>query len=221
MKVIIAGGGDVGKEVADDLARHESNEIVVIEINRERAEVIAEELDALVLHGDATDPDMLRKAGGESADALVAATGSDALNTVIAMLGHLFRVEKTIVVLNEMGLRSACREIGVTRIVAPKLAATANIVTSLYGSDLLDLSILGRGGLRLEELRLEMAPKARVSTLAVPEGALLVAIQRGEELFLPKGSLRLREGDVLFVLVEKEEALRSLKATLGQEDGSA
>ena len=212
MKVVIVGAGDIGRELAENLVRRGNKELVLIDVDEKRCEVLAGAIDALVLKGDGTHPEILRKAGLEEADALVATTGSDAINTVIAMLGHRFGVKKMIVKLNEVGLRAACQEIGVSRIIAPKIAAAAEILLTLYGLDRIDFSLVVRGGLRLVELEVNEAHDDQLlSELDIPDGALIVAILRDEQAFLPRVRTKLQKNDVLLVLIENDATLARLK----------
>ena len=219
MRVVIVGAGDIGRELAENLIRRGGNEVVLLDADEGRCEQLADELDALVLCGDGTDPELLKKARVEEADALVAATDSDAINTVIAMLGSRMGVENIVVKLNDVGLRAACREIGVTKIIAPKISAAAEIFASLYGFDRLDFSLVVRGGLQLREM--EVAPDSeavgrRLSELALPEGALVVAVlrERGERALVPRGETKLEAGDVVLVLGEREDALARVREML-------
>ncbi len=87
MRVIIVGIGEIGLQLANLLARRGDNELVLIDRDPDRADEISNSLDALVLRGDGSNPEILEKAQVGEADALVAATGSDQINTVIALLG--------------------------------------------------------------------------------------------------------------------------------------
>jgi len=102
----------------------------------------------------------------------VATTGSDAINTVIAMLGKQLGVQKVVVKLKGFGLRSACREIGVSRIISPQMSAAAEIISVLYGFDKVNFSILAGGDLRLVDLEIGEGVKKRVSDLSMPERIL-------------------------------------------------
>lgn len=222
MRVVIVGAGAIGRELAENLIRRGGNEVVLIDADEKRAEQLASELDALVLHGDGTNPELLKKARLSEADALIATTGSDAINTVIAMLGHRMGVQDIIVKLNDVGLRAACREIGVKKIIAPKISAAAEIFASLYGFDRLDFSLAVRGGLQLAEV--EVGPTAagrRLEELDFPQDTLVVAVLRGERARVPRGGTKLEEGDVLLLLAEGESALESVRRRLSppQPDG--
>ena len=219
MRVVIVGVGDIGRELAENLTRRGGNEVVLVDSDEGRCEQLAAELDALVLHGDGTDPELLKKARVAEADALIATTGSDAINTVIAMLGHRLGVPNIVVKLNDVGLRAACREIGVRKIIAPKISAAAEIFASLYGFDRLDFSLVVRGGLQLVEI--ELPPDAgavgrTLGELELPKGALVVAVlrERGERALVPRGDTKLQAGDVLLVLGEREATLEKVKEAL-------
>ena len=215
MRVVIVGVGEIGRELAENLARWKNNELVLIDIDQKRCEQLADELDALVLHGDGTNPEILKKAQVAQADALIATTGSDAINTVVAMLGHRMGITQMIVKLNDVGLRAACQELGVTKIIAPKISAAAEILAALYGFDRLDFSLVIRGGLRLVELSVGAAAAGQpLAELGLPEGVLVVAVLRGEEILVPRGKTTLQAGDVLLTLAESEAALEKAKRLL-------
>lgn len=220
MRVIIVGGGDIGRELAKNLVHRGNDEIVIIEVDEKRCEQLAGELDALILHGDGTNPEMLQKARLTEADALVAATGSDALNTVIVMLGHRFGVEKIIVKLNEFGLRAACQEIGVSKIIAPKIAASAEILAALHGLDRLDFSLVVGGGLRLVELDAGGAHGNMIADIKKPDNVVIVALIRDQQALLPLPHTKLMEGDVLLALIENEAALEKMKRQLAPSSDS-
>jgi trk system potassium uptake protein TrkA len=217
VKVLIVGAGDIGVELAKVLARREANSIVLIEENEALCESLATELDALVLHGDGTHPEILTKAGIEDADALVAVTGSDAINTVIVMLGHRAGVAKNVVKLNDVGLRAACLEIGVTDIIAPKIASAGRIVSVLYGFHRLDLSLATRGGLQLVELPANSLAGKTVAESSFPEDVLAVTVMRGRRALLARGSTKIKDGDTLLLLVENDEALKRTRTLLEVE----
>jgi len=214
VRVVIVGMGDIGKQLVDELSRGRENELVVIDRDEKRCEQLASELDALVMHGDGTNPEILRKAGLSEADALVATTDSDAINTVIAMLGHRLNVGKIIVKLNGVGLRAACQEFGVSKIIAPTITAASEIVATLFGFSRLDFSLVSSGGLRLVELGAAKVAGKTLSEIDIPEGAQIVAVLRGEQATVPRPRERLEEQDVLIVLVESDGVLSKVKKAL-------
>lgn len=215
MNVIIVGGGELGTRLAENLIKRAHNQVTIVELSEPRAAQISEELDALVLLGDGTHPDILRKARIEEAHALVAATGSDAINTVVAMLGKRFEVPQMVVRLEETGLRAACQEIGVGLIVAPRIAAAAEMTSFLYGTHRLDFSLVARGGLNLLQLAAHHVDGVALQDLGLPQGSLIVAVIRDpDEVLVPRGPTRLMAGDELMILTESDKITREVEHVL-------
>jgi trk system potassium uptake protein TrkA len=207
MRVIIVGMGHVGSQLARELSQRKAMELVLIDSDPEKCNALAEELDALVLEGDGTAPELLKKAGVKEADVLVAAIDSDALNTVVAMLGKQFSVPTIIVKLDEVGLRTACQEIGVSHIISPKISAVTEIISVLYGYNVLDFSMLIKGGVRLAELRAGKMAGQRLMEIDFPQGTLVIAVFRDEGVVVPAGQTRIMEDDRLLVIAEDEKKL--------------
>lgn len=207
MRVIIAGAGSVGGQLLADLTSAGGRELVVVDTDAARGEELADAYDALVITGDASDPDILEKAQIDRADALVAATGSDPVNTVIAMLAHRFQVDKIVVKLTSNALRGALEEIGVTDVVAPTMAAAAGISAALQGVSRRDLALLAEGGLQLVEVQAgKDTDGRRLGDLEVPEGAMLVAVLHDQEAALATSDTEVGEGDVILTIATGDQA---------------
>ena len=92
MRILILGAGQVGASVAEALAS-EANDITIIDQNREALAELADRLDVRTLTGNAAYPSVLREAGIEDADMLVAVTQSDQTNLVACKIARsLFHV---------------------------------------------------------------------------------------------------------------------------------
>ena len=101
MKIIVVGYGRVGTQVVR-LLRGQDHSVVVIDKDRGALEKAVEDAHAKVLIGDCTDPDMLRQAGAESADVLVALTREENTNLMAAQIARMaFRVPKAIAMIYE------------------------------------------------------------------------------------------------------------------------
>lgn len=90
-RVIVAGGGDDGLELA--MALHDrGHSVSIVERDAERCEQLNDRWIATVIEGDATDPAVLAQAAPESADALVAVTGDPARNLVVCRMARELEV---------------------------------------------------------------------------------------------------------------------------------
>ncbi len=218
MQVIIAGLGDTGWKLAETLTRR-GGDVTLVDTDADRCDHAAGELDALVLHGDGADPEILEKARIDAAAALVATTDSDAINTVIAMLAKQAGVGRVVVKLKGLALRSACEEIGVTRVVAPSASAAAEIDATVRGFHRLDFSLAARGELSLVDLDGRVVEGSVLSELDLPRGAIVVAVLRDDEAVFPDPAMEVRDTDVLLTLVSGDDVREVLRERFREKDG--
>ena len=174
-------------------------------------------MDALVIHGDAANPDILRKALLDEADALVTTVGSDSTNTVIAMLGSRFGVETIVVKLYDTGLRPACLEMGAAKIITPKISASAQIFGALHGFDRMDFSLGVREGMRLAEVTDHEEESKRFSELKLPDAALVVGALWENQVLFPKQNIRIEDNDPLLTLVADQKVADAVTKQFKQE----
>lgn len=87
MKIIILGAGQVGGTLAEHLAR-EANDITVVDTDQDRLRALGDRLDIRTVHGRGSFPTVLRQAGADDADMLVAVTSSDETNMVACQVAY-------------------------------------------------------------------------------------------------------------------------------------
>lgn len=87
MKIIIIGAGQVGATLAENLAG-EKNEITIIDSDQHILSALQDRLDLQVVCGIGSHPDVLKKAGAEDADMLIAVTSSDESNMMACQVAH-------------------------------------------------------------------------------------------------------------------------------------
>ena len=87
MKIIILGAGQVGGSLAEHLAS-EANDITVVDTDSERLRDLGDRLDIRTVQGRGSLPTVLRQAGADDADMLVAVTNSDETNMVACQVAH-------------------------------------------------------------------------------------------------------------------------------------
>lgn len=219
MRVLIVGAGEIGQRLMADLSRDDGVEVVVIDVDPSLCDRLAAQYDALVIHGDATDPDVLEEAQIAEADALVVTTGSDATNTVVGVLGVQHDVGRVIVKLLSPGLRSAVEGLGVGTVIMPAVAAASRIQVALHGDKQSDLDLLTRGKLQIAELTVpESLDGVAVRDIDLPEQAAAAGIVRGDSADVAAPGARVQAGDVLLVVVDGEEAAERLEATFEGDD---
>ncbi|KMT66081.1 Trk system potassium transporter TrkA [Catenovulum maritimum] len=90
MKIIILGAGQVGATLAENLVgeHNNKNEITLVDSNPTRLRELQDKLDIQVINGKASHPDVLKRAGAEDADLLIAVTNSDETNMVACQVAY-------------------------------------------------------------------------------------------------------------------------------------
>jgi len=210
VKVIIVGLGSLGKRLAEELSGKKGVELVLVDSDEATCKEAADRYDALVLRGDGTDPKLLGEAGVQGA-VLVAATGSDPINTVVGILAKQAGAERAIVVLNDLALRTACQTAGVDIVVSPVISAANEIQGYIFGTEALDFSVAVSGGARMAELSPGSLAGKRLGELRLPKGTIVPLIIREGKATVPTDETLLSPDDVVILLAENEEKLSAAK----------
>jgi len=87
MKILILGAGEVGGNLAQNLTK-EASDITVIDHDADRLRELQEKFDIRTIRGMGSHPDVLRQAGAEDTDMLIAVTNSDEVNMVACQVAH-------------------------------------------------------------------------------------------------------------------------------------
>ncbi|NIM28218.1 MAG: Trk system potassium transporter TrkA [Gammaproteobacteria bacterium] len=132
MKIIILGAGQVGMTVAENLAS-EANDITIVDLDPERLRALQDHLDIRAITGHASHPDVLRKAGAEDADLVLAVTNSDETNMIACQVAYtLFQTPTKIARVRSVEYlnypRLFCQEaLPVDVLISPEQLATDSI----------------------------------------------------------------------------------------------
>ena len=202
MRVIIVGGGQVGRALATRLTDRGENVVIVDEdedaVQRARSEGFGVEW------GDGTDSDVLRAAGAENARIVVAATGDDDANLLVAQLADSkFDVESVYARANDPDNVDAFEDLGV-RTISSSMAAAWAIDNQIERPALADwMNDVDRVGdvQEVEVTNGEIAgkPISEVGPM-LPEGCLIVLHERDGEVRVPTASDTVELGDHLTLL---------------------
>jgi trk system potassium uptake protein TrkA len=214
MYVLVAGGGKVGANLARLLLRA-GHEVTLLEQRPDRFAQLEEEFDHNVLRGDATELHVLERAGIQRPpDLVLAVTGDDEDNVIICQLAkEKYGVPKVIARVNDPRNQAHFDLLG----ISPTVCATSNILALVEHEvpehDLIHLLELRRENLEIVEVQIAQdSPVAgrRVETLALPDGARLISVMRGDESEIAVGSTELRPGDQVLAILQpgKEDELR-------------
>lgn len=218
MKVIIVGGGRTVYFLGRSFLA-KGHAVTVINRDPEECAHLAGRLNATVVHGDGSDPTILKDAGAHVADAVLAATPNGEDNLAICQLASLqFGVERAVALVNDPDNEGVFKALGV------KAFATTRMIASLIEQhaaldEITNLVPVGEGRVNITEVALR--PDAPVvgrtlGELAFPDGALVAVILRGDEAIVPRGSTEVRAGDRLVLVTLPQNHGRVLRLVTGE-----
>ena len=206
--VVIAGGGATGVTVARALEGLDV-EVEFIERSRERArELSAMFPDFEVLHGDATDLNLLKAERLERAKTFVALSGHDDTNLMATLLAQEIGVPQVIALVNRGETSHLWERLGLLQVFSPRALAYERVREYIDSGYSVNIVSLKRGAAQVVERRLfEASPAAGVSLaeMNAPRGLIVGAVVRGKKVFVPSGSDRLEAGDLVILFVREEE----------------
>ncbi|MGH9065970.1 MAG: potassium channel family protein [Acidimicrobiales bacterium] len=225
MRVVIAGAGNVGVFLAEDLLSGE-HDVVVVEKDRDVAARVEATVPARWVVGDACEMVTLQAAGLEGADVVVAATGDDEDNLVVSLLAKQeFAVPRVVARVNHPKNQWLFNQTwGVDVSVSTPHLLSALVQEAVSVGSLVRLLTFEGSGARLVEATLtERSPASgrSIADIGLPRDATIVAVTRDNHVVVPRGDTVLGAGDEVLALVEPEaeEEVRGL--LVGAEQPSA
>ncbi len=212
MRIIIIGGGRVGRALATRLADRGEN-VVIVENDIEAVERTRNQ-GFTVHRGDGTDVDVLRSAGADNAGRVVAATGDDDVNLLVAQLSSSrFDVEDVIARANNPDNVEAFEELGVRTISSSDATAWA-IDNAIERPALAQwMTQLGReGDVQEVEVTNENLIGLTIQEIGekIPEGCLVALVSRDGETRMPEPTFTVQEDDHLTFLGRTEDVREAM-----------
>jgi trk system potassium uptake protein TrkA len=215
MRVVVTGGGAIGRHLAYDLAERE-HDVTLIEQDRATVDELLVEIPTVkVLLGDACEPWVLEGAELSAADVVVAATGDDEDNLVTSLLAKQeFAVPRVLARVNHPENEWLFTPMwGVDQAVSPPHILTAMVEEAVTTGDLVQLLRLEGGKISIVEMKLEADSPAAgrpIYELRLPAGAAIVAVVRDGHVVVPQPETVLTADDEILAITEpaQESTLR-------------
>src|SRR5690606_15297704 len=212
MKIIIAGAGEVGFHLAK-LLSYESQEITLIDTNKESLTYADNHLDIKVIRGDATSIAILKDAKIESSDLLIADTSSETTNITVCVLAIQLGANRTISRISNTDVvhykeEKEFTQLGIDEDISPESLAAYEIELLLSQSAFNDSYEFDGGaltmvGLNLSRTALFVGKTVQEAAKIYPEIHFVpIAIQRfgTQYTIIPRGDTQFKEGDnVVFI----------------------
>lgn len=214
-RVVIAGAGHVGRELARMLV-DEKIEVAVVQRGAGRAfDLAAKVPDALVIKGDASDPTVLREAGIEEADYFVAATQDDETNILSSLLARELGARSIATLFHRPEFLNVLRAVRIDLPLSPRMVIAGTILRMVHRHEILSLDLVEGGDAEVIEFQIPNRAKVlkrKLGDLNFPRHSIVGAVIRHDEIHVPSGDFRFQRGDnvLVFTLQDSLDALEKL-----------
>ena len=203
-RVMIAGGGNIGKRLAARLER--DYDVKLIDHNKATCAQLAEQLHrTLVLQGDATDEDLLEQENIEAIDVFCALTNDDEDNIMSALLAKRMGAQRVIALINRSAYVNLVQGGEIDIAISPAQATVSPLLSKIRRGDMAAVHSLRRGAAEVLEivvhgdLKTSKVVGRRIGDVALPEGAAIAAIIRGEDVLIAHHDTLIEAEDHLIV----------------------
>lgn len=201
--VIIAGGDTISYYLADELQKRNIN-IKIFEEDFDKCRKLADTLeDVMIIHGNASDIQLLKDENIDETDAFIAVTDEDNFNILSAVLAKELGASMTVIQLKMSDYMSVADSIGIDQSFSPRILAAGSILKYFHNSNVLSLNLIGSSDAQVIEL---MAPERSdilnkpLMSLDFPKDAILGTIVRGDDVIIPRGNDCIKKGDRLLII---------------------
>ena len=217
MNILILGAGRVGTASAIQLAKEQDNEVTIVDIDDERLNKLSSKSDLRVLQGNASHPSILKSAGCENADMIIAVTSSDEINMVACQIAStLFNTQTKIARIREAEYTKNSELFSEGNIPVDHILSPENLVTN-YIAQVIDhpgaFQVLNfaDGKIRMVGVKTKQhgflvdQPIRHLHIHLGNEKVRIAAVYREGEMISPKGDVVIKKDDEVYFIAAPEE----------------
>ena len=209
MKIVIAGCGKLGFDLARQLSE-EKHDVTVIDTNPAKLEKALATLDVQGVEGNGTSFRTQMEADVGSSDLMIAVTGADEVNLLCCLIAKRAGVKRTAArvrnpIYNEE-VQFFSGQLGLSMTINPELACAQNIARLLEVPGALEITSFAKG--RVDLIQVPVPEGSVLDGMSIIEfaskimkGTLICAIRRDKDVIIPDGRTILRTGDDMYVII--------------------
>lgn len=203
MRIVFIGASSLNVTTSKRLI-NAGHEVIIIEINKDRIDDLAETLDCGFIHGDGTRPDVLREAAPEKVDVLYCLTKHDQGNIIASLVARSLGIQRVVTMVSSEDFEHIAIELGLEHIILPNRTISRHLVDMLTGQDALEISAMIKGDARLFSFVARDKDEGTVEELDLPKGARAICCYRDGSFKLTDPETTIKTHDELIVLTHSE-----------------
>ena len=175
MRTVFIGAGEVSIETAKALIK-KGHEVVIIETDKAKIDELSEEMDCSFLHGDGSQPNILREVNPEQTDFLFCLTDSDQANVIASLVGRSLGFKRVVTSIGDPQFEGICHELGLKDTIIPSRTISRYLEDMVGGSENVELSTVIKDEARFFTLTAEEEDAVPAKELKLPAEAKVSAI---------------------------------------------
>ncbi len=226
MNIVIAGAGDMGYHLAEQLS-YDNKDITLIDTDREVLDYVASKLDVLTVQGDATSFEILKRANVNRASMVLAVTTSEKTNIVTAVLAKQLGAKRVMARVRNHSYMdpenlSYFQNLGIDNLISPTMLCSKHIFNMIENSSFTEVFDFEGGKLNIVGITLDqsnpLVNQRIMDTKSNPifEDIRIIAILRDQKTLIPRGGTIIRNNDHVFFISNKKNT-QTIMEVLGQE----
>ncbi|WP_415301297.1 Trk system potassium transporter TrkA [Candidatus Pelagibacter sp. Uisw_134_02] len=215
-KILIIGGGNIGFNLAKNLEESfDSARVKIIEKSKERAEVIASQLNnTIVINGDALDEEVLIEANIDEVQTVLALTNDDEDNLMVSVLVEKFAKDntelndkRTMALINKPNYSLLQSSLKIDDFIDPRMNTVSSILKHIHKGTIENAYSILNGEYEIIEAEIietsELINK-ELKNSNLPDEIRVGAILRGEEVIIPRSNFIFKKEDIVVLLAKKD-----------------
>ena len=215
-KILIIGGGNIGFHLAKNLEESfDSTRVKIIEKNKERAELIASELNnTIVINGDALDEEILIEANIDEVQTVLALTNDDENNLMISVLVEKFAKDngelsdkRTMALINKPNYSLLQSSLKIDDFIDPRMNTVSSILKHIHKGSIENAYSILNGEYEIIEAEIidtSVLINKELKNSNLPDEIRVGAILREDKVIIPRSNFIFKKEDIVVLLAKKD-----------------
>jgi trk system potassium uptake protein TrkA len=209
MRIALIGAGALAVGTARLLTKR-GHDVVMVDRDKSRIEVLSETLDCGFLVGDGSDPAVLRDIGPDETDYLFCLTDSDQDNILASIVGRSLGFTRVVPKIENEEYEHVCLEIGLEHTIIPDRTIARNLADMVEGQSIIEISTMIRGEVRFFSYVATADDTLKLKDVDYPSKTMPVCVYRGDDFWIPGEGTEIKAGDEV-ILITHRQAIPELK----------
>lgn len=204
MKSVFIGASSLAVATAERLLK-EGHEVILLDKDKSVIDDLMERLDCVFIHGNGSKPAILKETDPASIDVLFCLTKSDEANIIASLVARSLGVKRVITRIEDPEFEHICVELGLSDTIVPTLTNARYLANIAAGRNILELSAVIRGDVRLFSFIAGEAEEGPVDNLGLPKHTRAIFLYRDNRYHTADRETELKKGDEVVLITTSDE----------------